>query len=508
MLMVVMGIVLVLVMVLSVIANKRTKDAHDYMVAGGKMRMWLVTSTVLATFICGGTVMGGAGIAYTDGMQATIPDPFGAALCLIVGGLFYMGLIRKTGAVSAGSVYQNRYGRSGAAIASFCMVPTFVFFAGSQIAALAKLFQILLGFDFFWIALIAGIFIIIHTWLGGITAVAWTDFIQIALLVLGVILMFPLVYSRLGDLGGQPVVVEMMGKEFFSFGLNGDFTFAGIMTYLALWVGTSAGAVPGADLIQRGLVSKTPAVARNSSVLAGIIMAAIGLLVVFMGAWGNVFMANGMFTGAEAAMIEADSELLLLIISTKVLPQWLIALFFTGVMGAIISSADSALFAPATIISNDVVRPWFENKGKQYEDKDLMKWSQWAVAGLGIIATVLGATTQSVFDLMVVGFTIQAVLFFPLTLALYWKHANKTGAVWGMIVGMVLAIGMMVTQGTITPEPYWVQVFMPMVAGVIVQVAVSFATAKKDPPVPLMHADGNVIKWPELVGNVKKTFNA
>ncbi len=83
-------------------AGKKTSDTSaDYMAAGGNMPYWITTATLLATFICGGTVLGGAGIGFSQGMQATIPDPFAACLCLIAGGLIFQGIIRKTGALSA-----------------------------------------------------------------------------------------------------------------------------------------------------------------------------------------------------------------------------------------------------------------------------------------------------------------------------------------------------------------------------------------------------------------------
>lgn len=493
-------------MFLGWLAGKKTSaKSEDYMAAGGKMPFWLTTATLLATFICGGTVLGGSGVAFTDGMQATIPDPFAACLCLIAGGFVFQGIIRKTGALSAASVYSDRYGQTGGLVSGLCTIWPMLFFAGAQVAATGKLFQIILGTQFVPIAIAAGAFVIIYTVFGGITAVAWTDFVQIGLLVIGVLVLFPVTLGKLNELGGHAAAVQLMGKDFFGFGLNGDWTFTGIMTYLALWVGASAGAMPGADIIQRGLVAKSPKVARWSSVTAGVIMVAIGLLVVYIGGWSHVFVENGMFSAQELALIESDSELLVPLLSTHLLPSWFVAIFFVGLLGAIMSSADSALFAPATIISNDVVRPFVEKKtGKPVEDKKLTLWTRYAVIGLGVVATLFGAFTQSVFTLMVIGFTIQIVLFFPLLLALYWKHANKTGGVWGMISGLVFCAVMMISQGTIDPEPYWVLVFGPMAVSLVVQVVVSLATAKKDPPVPLTHRDGSIVKWPELAMNSAK----
>ncbi len=498
-LIVVMLIALAGFMFLGWLAGKKTSNSSaNYMAAEGKMPYWLVTATILATFICGGTVMGGAGVAFTDGLQATIPDPFAACLCLIAGGILFQGIIRKTGAVSAASVYQNRYGTQGALVAGICTMFPMLFFAGAQIAATAKLFQIVLGTSFVPIAIAAGAFVIIYTVFGGITAVAWTDFVQVGLLVLGVVILFPVALVKLNEMGGQAAAVDMMGSEFFSLA-NTDWTFNGVLTYLALWIGASAGAMPGADIMQRGLIAKSPKVATWSSITAGIIMTVIGVLVVLMGGWANVFQANGMFTADQMALIAEDSELLIPFLATHMLPSWFVAIFFVGLLGAIMSSADSALFAPATIISNDIIRPIVHKKtGKPVEDKKLTLWTRLAVIGLGVVATLFGAFTQSVFTLMVIGFTVQIVLFFPLLLALYWKKANRTGGIAGMIAGVLFCAVMMIAQGTIDAEPYWLLVFGPMVASLVVQIVVSLATQKSNPPVPLSHMDGTAIKWPEL----------
>jgi SSS family transporter len=487
---------------LGYLAGKKTSDSSsDYMAANGKMPYWLVTATLLATFICGATVMGGAGTAFEYGLFDTIPDPFGAALCLIAGGLVFQGIIRKTGAVSAAAVYQGRYGVSGAFVAGLCQIMPMLFFAGAQVAATGKLFQLVLGWPFTMTCILSGIFVIVYTAFGGITAVAWTDFVQVGLLTLGVIVLFPFVLGKLNTMGGHAAAVQLLGEDFFSMG-NTDWSFTGIMTYLALWIGTSAGAMPGADIMSRGLIAKSPKTARWSAITAGIIMIGIGILVVLMGAWAHVFAENGLFTAEQSALIEEDAELMIPLLATHLLPSWFTALFFVGLLGAIMSSADSALFAPSTIISNDIIRPIYHMRtGKSMDDKKLLTCCRICVVILGIIATIFGTFTQSVFTLEVIGFTVQIVLFFPLTLALYWKKANRTGAIAGMIVGILWCVVMMVSQGTIDAEPYWVLCFGPAISGLIVQVIVSLATQKSDPPVPLCHRDGTPIKWPELGEN-------
>ena len=114
-LLVVMIAYLLLMLLLGYVAGLKTTDnSDDYMAAEGKMPFWLVTATILATFICGATIMGGGGVAYSDGFPATIADPFAACLCLIAGGFIFQGQIRRTGAVSpaACSFHNNHQERS------------------------------------------------------------------------------------------------------------------------------------------------------------------------------------------------------------------------------------------------------------------------------------------------------------------------------------------------------------------------------------------------------------
>ena len=513
-LLVVMIAYLLLMLLLGYIAGRKTTDnSDDYMAAEGKMPFWLVTATILATFICGATIMGGGGVAYSDGFAATIADPFAACLCLIAGGFIFQGQIRRTGAVSPAAVYQNRYGVLGGVIAGVCTIMPMLFFAGAQVAATGKLFQIVLGWPFRTTAILSGIFVIVYTAFGGITAVVWTDFAQVLILIIGVIVIFPAALAHVNELGGQAAAHDLLGSDWFSLGYgaalrtdNLDVSvhgFEAIISYIGLWVGCSAGAMPGSDIMQRALVAKSPNVAKYSAVFAGILMTILGFFVVYTGAWARFFVESGhnLFTSVEMERLAEDSELVMPLISTHLLPQWFTAIFYVGLLGAIMSSADTALFAPATIIANDVIRPLSHRAGKIIDDKRMITIVRICVIALGIIATLFGTFTESVYTLEVIGFTVQIVLFFPLLLALYWKHANRTGAIAGMIFGILWCIVMMVSQGTVEPGPYYALALGPMIFGLIIQVIVSFATAKKDPPVPLMARDGSVLKWPELGEN-------
>ncbi|MDP6039634.1 MAG: sodium:solute symporter, partial [Candidatus Latescibacteria bacterium] len=78
-------------------AGRRIKDSADFVVAGRRLGIWLATGTLAATWFGTGTVLGAAGAAYKGGFLAVIADPFGAALCLFLAGMFYVRMMRRMG---------------------------------------------------------------------------------------------------------------------------------------------------------------------------------------------------------------------------------------------------------------------------------------------------------------------------------------------------------------------------------------------------------------------------
>ena len=67
--------------------------------------------------------------------------------------------------------------------------------------------------------------------------------------------------------------------------------------------------------------------------------------------------------------------------------------------------------------------------------------------------------------------------------------------------GIIFCIAVMVAQGTVDPSPYYLIAFGPLLLTLVLQVVVSLATQKSDPPVPLMCRDGSVLKWEDLGEN-------
>lgn len=473
-------------------AGKTVKDSTDYMAGGRKMPLWLTTGALIATFICGGTIMGGAGAAYGGGFFATIPDPFACAVALVIAGLFYMGITRKTKIISAGSFYRSRFGPRAAAASSICMIPTYLMWTAVQIMAIGKLFQVLIGWDYVMSAIIGGAILILYTFWGGMVAVVWTDTAQFIILFIGTLALLP--YS-IDAAGGMANIRSAVPPDFFSLAPK-EWSVVGLLTYSALWIGIGTGSLPCPDLMQRSFVAKTPKVAKWAGVWSGILMALVGVVVVIIGISG-VYLGN--IGVIDSAAVSADPEMVVPLLAKALMNPYLLGFFFSALLAAIMSSAVSALFAPATILSNDVLKPMAIKRGRDVSDKTLLRWTKYAVLGIGFGAMLIGLVSDSLYIIMIIAFTlIGSVLFFPYTFGLYWKKANEYGAVAGMVVGAIIPIAMMIFQGSVEPEPYWALVFFPLIGSLVAMVTVSLATQHSCPPKPLKTEDGEIIKWPEL----------
>ena len=182
------------------------------------------------------------------------------------------------------------------------------------------------------------------------------------------------------------------------------------------------------------------------------------------------------------------------------LPPIGVAIFFGALVSALMSSADSALLAPASVIGWDVVKYFRPDT----DEKQILKICRWSVPVLGAFSLYLALTHQTVYDLMVNSWSILlATLFVPLTAGIWWSKANYQGALSSMIAGLFTWLLLM----ELTPDLPADLLAVPV--GLIFIVFISLKTAKTTPPLPLRDESGNSISLANRLGlpnwNHKKT---
>ena len=471
-----LGIYLVLMLGIGLYASRRVKDPADFIVAGKRLPLLLCTATLSATWFGGGICIGAASAAYRGGLLGVIADPFGAALCLFLAGLFYVRLLRRMGLMTIASFFTSRFGRRAGLLASLCTIPAYVGWVGSLLLAFGRILQSLTGIDPSTGIWIAAAIVLVYTWAGGMWAVTLTDFVQVIVLVLGLFILTPILLNEMG--GWQTIVAQIPQERFDLYPQNGNASTW--FSYARDWLVIGLGNLAGQDLIQRSLSSRDERVAYRSAYLAGLLYITVGLLPVFLGLAGAVILPD-----------LADPDLVMMALAMQYLPDLALVLFMGALVSALLSSADSALLAPASVIGWDLLH-YFKPDA---DERLSLRLTRLAVLCLGLLSVAIALHASSIYDLMVDSWSVLlASLFVPLTAGLWWRQSNGPGALASILVGFSAWQILLVS----TPDLPADLLAVPFSA--LALLLVSLLTKDRYPPQPLRDSEGRDLTYAQRLG--------
>ncbi|HCL30877.1 MAG TPA: sodium:solute symporter [Candidatus Latescibacteria bacterium] len=457
-------------------ASRRVSDSADYLVAGRRLSLPLATATLSATWFGGGLCIGAASAAYGGGIQAVIADPFGAALCLFLAGAFYVRVLRRMGIMTVASFFTKRFNGHAGVLASLCTIPAYIGWVAALMVAFGRILQSLTGLDpMLGICVGAGV-VLIYTYAGGMWAVALTDFVQLIILVVGMVCLTPILLSEMG--GWSAIAAQIPAERFDLYPHDGDAS--AWFGYARNWLVIGLGNLAGQDLIQRSLSSRDEKVAVRSAYLSGVIYLTVGMLPVLLGMAGAVILPD-----------LVDPDLVMMELAQMYLPAAALVLFTGALLSALLSSADSALLAPASVIGWDLLR-WFRPDASEAAS---LRLSRLSVAACGLFALALALHRTSVYDLMVDSWSILlATLFVPLTAGIWWARTNGPGALAAIGIGFVSWLVLM------RVAPDWPADLLAVPFALVALIVVSLATGSTTPPRPLLDVDDEIIQTRQRVG--------
>lgn len=467
-------------------ARGRVKNMTDYIVAGRRLGFWLTYGTITATWFCAGTVLGGAAMTYEFGVRGVIMDPIGASVSLILFSLFFASILRKLKYLTVADFFRVKYGKSMEVLSSLIQVLAYIGWLGGLLVAYSAVFQILLGLSFEQGVLLGTIITVVYTFLGGMWSVTLTDFIQMILLLAGLIIMVPYVISAAG--GWEAITTHIPADSYSilpgeGFEYLGYVGIIGLSYYIASWMNQALGSLSCQDLVQRSLAAKNERTAKYASFAAGVTYITLGMLGPLMGIWARLIIPS----------IE-DPNLVIPKLALDLLPAPFFALLTVGLLALIMSSADSSLLIPPSVIANNLVpmiRPQISEKGKLLITRILVIVAAFVSLAIALWAATIYFLTQVAWYLILF---VQAI---PFIFGLYWKKANRTGAIASVVSNIVLWIPLIYYLYQQT-EDIWLAIYAPgpvvIPIGVVVFVVVSLLTQKKDPPKPLLDIDGQPVK--------------
>jgi SSS family transporter len=439
-------------------AARRVKGTADYVVAGRRLPLYIVTATVFATWFGSETVLGISAKFAKDGLRGVIEDPFGSSMCLILVGLFFARPLYRMVLLTIGDYYRQRYNRTVEVLASFCIVLSYLGWVAAQIKALGLVFSILSsgGISQETGMVIGAVIVLVYTLYGGMWSVALTDFFQMIIIVAGMAYIAYVV----SDLAGGAGKVISSASESGKFEFWPELTSKEVLAFVAAWITMMFGSIPQQDVFQRVMSAKNENTAVAGSVLGGSLYFVFAFIPMFL-AYSASLIDPAMFK----EMIESDTQQILPTLVLKHTPVFAQVMFFGALLSAIMSTASGTLLAPSATFTENILKPSFKHLG----DKQLLKLMRIVVVCFAAIVTTFAIyTTSSIYDMVGNAYKVTlAGAFIPLLAGVYWKRATTQGALMSIFFGLAvwLLSEALNADGLVPPQ---LAGFLASIAGMIV----------------------------------------
>ena len=419
---------LLLTLGVGVWAGTRIKNTSDFAIAGRSLPLVMVITTTFATWFGAETVMGIPAKFVQGGLGAIVEDPFGAGTCLILVGAFFATKLYRMNLLTIGDFYRQRFGRGVEVFCSCAIILSYLGWVAAQITALGLVFSVLTqGAMSETTGMIVGtLAVLIYVVIGGFLAVAWTDFIQMIVLVIGLSVIAVFSADLAG--GADKVFAMAQSRDLFRFLPQPSFTEVAMFIGAALTM--MLGSIPQQDVFQRVMSAKDEKTARNGAMIGGISYILFAAVPMFIVASAVVVM------GQQALDLARDDyqKLLPLFVLTQ-MPLLMQILFFGALLSAIKSTSSATLLAPSTSFVENILK----NLRPQMQDREqllAMRVTIVVFAAL-VLAYAIAMKGTPIYELVSSAYQITLVgAFVPLVVGLYWQRATTQGAIASLAAGI------------------------------------------------------------------------
>jgi solute:Na+ symporter, SSS family len=424
---------LLLSVVIGLAAARRVLTTKDFAVAGRSLPLPIVIATVFATWFGAEAVLGISATFVKEGLRGVVADPFGSSLCLILVGLFFAPRFYRLNLLTVGDFYRLRYNRAVEVLCALCIAASYL----GWVAAQFKVFGLVLnavteGVVSQPVGMVIGAMIVLaYTTFGGMFSVAILDFVQISVIMGGLLYIVSVVS---GLAGGMDVVIShaaQAGKlELFP-----QATFSAWIPFVGAWLTMMLGSIPQQDVFQRITSARDERTAIRGSLLGGILYFCFCFVPMFL-AYAATLIDPVLFN----TLLDQDSQLVLPTLILRHTPVFAQILFFGAVLSAVMSCASATLLAPSVILSENVIKGVLPS----LTDREFLRVMRLVVVVFAaLVLTIALSSGSSIYQLVVSTYKVTLVAaFVPLCAGLFWSRATTQGALCALTIGLMTWMGL------------------------------------------------------------------
>jgi cation/acetate symporter len=451
------GVVVAVTLVVTYLASKRVASATDFWAAGRGLTGVQNGFAIAGDYMSAASFLGIAGLIFLFGFDGFLYSVGFLVAFLTV--LFLLGeRMRNSGKYTIADVLSFRMNQKPArAAAALGTLSVAGFYLIAQMVGAGVLIQALVGIDFTLSVILTGAFMIIYIVAGGMLATSWVQIIKAVLLMTATIVLSIFVLAEIGwnpiDLFTQARSESPEGAAYLQPGLFLSSPIDTVSLGLALVLGTAG--LP--HILMRFFTVPDAKAARSSVMWAVVLIGAFYVMTTFLGFGARAVLGNGATEavgsgGNLAAPLLAEEvgggagtvggDLFLAIIA---------AVAFATILAVVAGLVISASGAVAHDVWSNIVR---HGRDSEREEVWVAKLAAIGIGAIAIAIAVIGGEGLNVSFMVGLAFAVAASAIFPaLLLALTWRRFNTSGAVTGVLVGVLTSIALVIISPTVWPGP-------------------------------------------------------
>jgi solute:Na+ symporter, SSS family len=479
---------------IGVYLKRFARTGEDFFMAGRQMTAWVAGLSFISANLSSLETMGWSAMAYQYGMLGAHAYLIGAIPAILFLAVVMMPFYYISRTHSVPGYLQLRYGEGPRTVAGISFTFLTVMVSGASMFAMAKILNLLLGWDIHLSIWVSSVTVAVYVTLGGLLSAVFNEVLQFFLIWLGTLLVPILGLISAGGWDGMMQAVRRNAPIVHPTVQNADFT--------SLWRNLGSfdtnpmgidwfGMVFGLGLavsfgywctdflqVQRVIVAKDLRSAQNGTLIGAALKMCVPIIVTLPGLLGLavLYAADGSplvlvpESDPRARITHYTFNDVLPLLMGQYLGPGLLGLGVTAMIAGFMSGMAGNVTAFATVWTYDVYKPLFR---RHADDRHYLAMGRWSSV-IGVLVSIAAAYSllwfSNILDfLQVLVFFFIVPLFGTVILGMLWKRATPAGGFWGFVAAILVSIGMWAYVHTF-PEGYRPQPKATLGEGAVVRV--------------------------------------
>ena len=430
------------------------KNAEDYFLASKSLPWWAIGASLIAANISAEQFIGMSGSGFALGI-AIASYEWMAALTLLIVGKYFLPIFIEKGLYTIPEFVEKRFSTNLKTILAVFWIALYIFVNLASVLYLGGLaIETIMGVDMLYAIIGLALFAAAYSLYGGLSAVAWTDVIQVIFLVLGGLVTTYLALNTVsggeGAMAGFSQIWDSAPEKFHMIldEANDNYNnLPGIWVLVGgLWVANLYYWGFNQYIIQRTLAAKSLKEAQKGILLAAFLKLVIPLIVVVPGIAAFVIINDPsiMANLGEAGMLnvpttaQADKAYPWLL---QFLPVGLKGIAFAALAAAVVSSLASMINSTSTIFTMDIYKQYINKTASDKKTVSVGRISGAVALGIAVVvAPLLGGIDQAFQFIQEYTGIVSPGILAVFLLGLFWKRTTNNAAIWGAILSIPIAL--------------------------------------------------------------------